>query len=301
MENKEFIEVYEKILDRVGNIKKSSDNIRNKINDVNKTIREGARTIRLVTIDITPSERFVSDNVFLSQKTEKRTERDDDGNPKEVEYTITKHVTTTSKGFGQLKKTTPFSHRNWDPTTTSELDYSEMLGLIADNTKMMLLLKEFLSKNKKKGSQRVMDLIGVQTEAKELKEFGDNFDSSTITIELDTPVAIKNMRLNRYGSGEIIKQDIEINSIKVESNLGITLIGNEDTLTLSETELADYPNFIQIIETLENTFNKMIEKLEQDNTKILEINTKIEEKLSEFIIMDKLDSSRMENTGEVRW
>lgn len=298
MENQEFIEAYEKMLDRVGNISKKSNEIREKMNDVFDKIKTGARTIRLVAIDITPSERFVSDNIFFSQIKETRNERQDDGTYKDVEYTVTKHL-TTSKGFGELRKTTPYSYKNWDPINTTELNYSKMLEIISDNTKMMELLKEFLTKNKKKASQRVMDLIEIQSEAKELKEFGDGFDNNTISITLDEPVNIKLLSVD-YSNSDIIKEEMEIKEIRVENYNGISIIGDEE-VKLNEKELKNYPIFIQFIETLENVFNKMTEKLEHDKEMVLEINTRIESKLSEFILLNNLDSSKMEKAGEVRW
>lgn len=304
MENKEFIEAYEKVLGRISNIKSKTDGLREKSNEVSNLIDEGARTIRLVTIDITPSERFVSKEINVREPEQETTQckNIDTDNYDYVKVTRYDRLVTNHKGFGYLQEVVaPQGYKyGWAQTYANDINYKTMLELITDQTKMMGLLKEFLGANKKKASQRVMDLISIQQEAKELLDIGCVIKDKTISHKLNEPVSIKLISINNDGETEI--KEANITSIDILSHKEIRLnFDDYNYIYLDELELSDYPMFIQIIETLETTFEKINVELEQDKAKVLELNSRIESKLSEFVLNDNLDKSRMQNAGYISW
>jgi len=314
MENKEFVDKYIDILKRTANLEKESEEIRQKRDQICNRFREGADMIRLVTIDLTPSERFVTDGIHISEKKNVHQKTDDDGNKVDTPYIDVKLLTTSAVGFGFLRKRIPHIGYYYQPTTTQALGYRDMLGLIADPKKMTNLLMEFIDNNKQKAPKIMKTLITLEEEAKELLALEKGFERHKTTVTLDEPIDIKIFELG----GKIL--DINASKITIgDSRTGIQIQLtapvdiDEDSYdydeddnkgvvkSFREGDIENYPIFAQMIGTLEKSLSQMRDELEQFNAKVLELNKRIEEKTSTYVVMDKLDNSKSLKAGSVSW
>ena len=236
---------------------------------------------------------------------------ENNGNPsyEEVTYTVRTALVLNHKGFNSLKVSDDKEGYTYDSTYANPVGHKLMLNGIADNTKMMTLLRELIDKNKKKASQRCMDLMKISSEAKELLEFGEKYQARTIRTKLVNPVEIEYIILNsNYNTGgiDMKKGLLLVEEINLLERGQITLVGrdingNSNDRTISPSNLEDYNIFMQLITPLKDALKNMGVELEAEMREVNVIAEAVNTKLASYLVLFKLDKTLLDKMGNVEW
>lgn len=291
------------------------------IPEIGRTINEQKRkmrdqlldvtdVVRGVTADMSPSGRFVSDVIEVGKtKTPMKSIRQKDGSYTSEEVTVRSVLVLNHKGFNSLFVSSHKNMYHYDSTYANPIGGNLMLEIIGDNDKMLALLRELVNENKKKASQRCMDLMKLGSDAIDLRDITNRIKDNIIKTDLDEPIEVNIMDISTdYAENKVTLDKvfflIEKLSLSDNNNIGLfgrDIRGNELYRQISPSNLEDYTIFMQIITPLKNALNKIVIEMDELQEEINVVEQSINTKLASYLVLFKLDKEWKTKMGSVPW
>jgi len=310
-ENEAFVNEFYEIVNKTIPITKICSGINKRRRELIEKINSTCKTIRGVTADMSPSGRFISDEIELCtrMKTDRRIKQSD-GTVESVQAEVKTNLVLNHKGFNSLRVLDAPGTYTDDSTYANPIGSKMMLDLISDKTKMFSLLGELVKKNKKKASQRCMDLMKLGDDAIKLRDIGIVAQDKSLKVELDEPIEVDLIGIeNDYISGEIaigkdmfLVENIRLRSSSNTINLnGRDIKGNDLDRIISPTSLVDYTIFMQLISPLLKALDKLGEDIDKKEKELNVVVDSINTKLASHIVVFKLNKNWDAKMGSVYW